>query len=225
MADPAIALVPLRAGSRGLPGKNLRDLAGKPLYRHAVDQALRTLGRCVITTDIEAVLTADLPDGCTLVRRPVDLASDETPMAPVVAHALEAASIAEGQVCLLQATSPLRSDSDVTEAIELHRQRGFALTMSVTEADAGVQKWGRVIDGEFRPLTEPELCFQNRQALPPVHRPNGAVYVFEAAGFLRDKAWPVHNIGAYLMPKERSFDIDTLEDFELAETGMQGLSR
>lgn len=220
-SDTAIALVPLRGGSRGLPGKNLRELAGKPLYRHAVDQALRTVGRCLVTTDIEEVLSSDLPEGCIPVRRPADLAGDETPMEPVIVHALRAAAITQGPVCLLQPTSPLRADSDIAEAMQLHRQRGFSLIMSVTEADAGVQKWGRVVDGEFRPLTEPELCFQNRQTLPPVYRPNGAIYIFEATDFLQEGTFPTRNIGAYLMPKSRSADIDTIEDFELAELVMQ----
>ncbi len=218
--DAAIALVPVRGGSRGLPGKNVRDLAGKPLYRHAVDQALRTLGRCVISTNIEEILNADLPEGCTAIRRPEELSRDETPMAPVILHALQSAALKDGEIVLLQATSPLRSDSDILDALRLHRERGFAMTMSVTEADRGVLKWGRIVDDRFEPLAEPESCFANRQSLPPVHRPNGAIYIFGAGDYLAAETFPTRSIGAYPMPHDRSFDIDTLDDFLTVEQAM-----
>lgn len=218
--DTAIALVPVRGGSRGLPGKNVRPLAGKPLYRHAVDQALRTVGQCIVSTDIEEILQADLPAGCSAVRRPDDLADDDTPMAPVILHALQSAGVDAGEVVLLQATSPLRTDADIADALRLHRARGFSLTMSVTQADRGVLKWGRIVEDRFEPLAGAESCFANRQSLPPVHRPNGAIYIFGAADYLAAQTFPTRSIGAYAMPHERSFDIDTMDDFEAVEQAL-----
>lgn len=200
-----------------MPGKNVRQLAGRPLYRHAVDLAL-TAGatRVLISTDMTEVLDAPHPPFVQGLRRPVELCADETPMAPVLLHAIAAAAV-EGTVVLLQATSPLRALEDITGALERYRSGGFDLVMSVTEADRGVQKWGRIDNGRFVPLSLPQHVFSNRQALPPVVKPNGAVYVFDAQAFVARGGFPVERIGAVEMPPERSHDIDTLADFEHCE--------
>lgn len=211
------AVIPLRAGSKGLPGKNLRPLAGRPLYRHALDQALAAgATRVVITTDLTEVLTADLPPTVTCVPRPPELAGDTVPMAPVLVHALQQSGV-QGTVVLLQATSPLRTPADIRAALDLHATGDFGLVMSVTEADRGVLKWGRLEGQRFVPLSAPEHCFANRQSLPPVVRPNGAVYVFDAARMIATGSLAADTVGVVTMPAERSHDIDNLHDFEQAE--------
>jgi len=211
------AVIPLRAGSKGLPGKNLRPLAGIPLYRHALDQALAAgAARVVITTDLPAVLAAALPPQVTCVPRPPELAGDTVPMAPVLVHALQQAGV-QGTVVLLQATSPLRTPADIRAALDLYASGDFGLVMSVTEADRGVLKWGRLDGQRFVPLSAPEHCFANRQSLPPVVRPNGAVYVFNAARLVATGSLAADAVGVVSMPAERSHDIDNLNDFEQAE--------
>lgn len=216
MAERLIALVPLRAGSKGLPGKNVRPLAGKPLYRHAVDQGLAAGAEVWISTDIAAVLAADHGPGVRVIARPADLAGDATPMDPVISHALGLIGDA-GRVVLLQATSPLREAADIRAAVELHRSGAHDLVMSVCAADRGVLKWGTLEAGSFRPLRRPDYCFMNRQALPAVHRPNGAVYVFDAGWFRATGRLATDRIGAVEMPVERSLDIDSDDDFARAE--------
>jgi len=217
------ALIPLRAGSKGLPGKNTRLLAGKPLYRHAVDEALSAgASRVVISTDIAEVLSAELPPCVIALARPPELAGDAVPMAPVLVHALTAAGVT-GVAVLLQATSPLRRARDIEVALAVYARGGHELVMSVTAADRGVLKWG-ILDGErFRPVSDPAYCFANRQSLPPVVRPNGAVYVMDAAWLVARGSFVTDRIGVIEMSAERSQDIDSLEDFErcaavLAET-------
>lgn len=216
------AVIPLRAGSKGLPGKNTRLLAGKPLYRHAVDEALAAgARRVVITTDIAEVLQVQQPAGVTLIQRPVDLAGDDVPMAPVLAHAIQTASV-QGTVVLLQATSPLRRASDIRAALAVFASGDHELVMSVTPADRGVLKWG-ILDGDrFRPVSDPAYCFSNRQSLPPVVRPNGAVYVVDAAGFVTRGSFATDRIGLIEMSAERSQDIDNLQDFEQCEAWLKG---
>jgi N-acylneuraminate cytidylyltransferase len=210
------AVIPLRAGSQGLPGKNVRELAGRPLYRHSVDQALAAgATRVLITTDIPEVLRAALPAGVACLERPPALAGHAVPMDPVLVHALQAGAVA-GPVVLLQATSPLRAPADIRAALAVFARGDHELVMSVTDADRGVLKWGRVDGDRFVPLSEPAHCFANRQSLPPVVRPNGAVYVFDAAAFLARGTLACERIGMVLMPPERSHDIDTLHDFERA---------
>ena len=211
------AVIPLRAGSRGLPSKNIRPLAGKPLYRHTLDQALAAgASRVVVTTDMPDVLWAELPTQVTLVERPAELAGDNVPMAPVLQHALETADV-HGTVVLLQATSPLRRPADIEAAMGVFAGGYFELVMSVTEADRGVLKWGTLRGNRFQPLSDPAHCFANRQSLPAVVRPNGAIYVTDADGFVARGSFVSERIGVLQMPLERSQDIDSLEDFERCE--------
>lgn len=211
------ALVPLRAGSKGLPGKNTRLLAGQPLYLHAVKQALEAgATRVLVTTDVEEVLQRALPATVQALRRPAALCTDDTPMGPVVLHALREAAV-QGRVVLLQPTSPLRTAQDIARGVLLHAQGGHDLVLSVTPADCGVLKWGLLDAGCFVPLAGGRYTFANRQSLPPVARPNGAVYVFDAAGFLARGGFETDRIGAFEMDAASSHDIDTLADFEHCE--------
>jgi N-acylneuraminate cytidylyltransferase len=134
----------------------------------------------------------------------------------VLVHAIPSAGIV-GAVVLLQATSPLRAAQDVAAALDLYAARDYELVMTVTPADRGVLKWGRIDNGCFVPLSLPQHVFSNRQALPPVVKPNGAVYVFDAQALVARGGFPVDRIGAVEMPSERSHDIDTLADFERCE--------
>jgi N-acylneuraminate cytidylyltransferase len=212
---PWTAIIPLRGGSKGLPGKNTRLLAGKPLYRHAVDLALAAgASRVLISTDIPEVLSADLPPTVQTLPRPAELCGDTVPMAPVLLHALQTAQV-EGPVVLLQATSPLRQVADVQAALQRLASGAFDLVMSVTDAERSVLKWGLVQpDGRFVPLSSPEHCFANRQSLPPVYTPNGAVYAMNAPWFMAQQSFVSERMGTVVMPPERSFDIDNVEDFE-----------
>jgi N-acylneuraminate cytidylyltransferase len=145
-------------------------------------------------------------------------------MAPVLQHALQATQC-RGTVVLLQATSPLRKAADIQAALSLFGQGDFELVMSVTEADRGVLKWGTLQDHRFLPLADPAFCFANRQSLPPVVRPNGAIYVIDADGFLKRASFVSDRIGVHQMPAERSHDIDNLHDFERCEALMQSTPR
>lgn len=212
---PWTAVIPLRGGSKGLPGKNTRSLAGKPLYRHAVDLALAAgASRVLISTDIPEVLASELPHSVQALHRPPELCGDTVPMAPVLVHALQTAKV-QGPVVLLQATSPLRQVADVQAALQRLATGAFDLVMSVTDAERSVLKWGQVQpDGRFVPLSSPEHCFANRQSLPPVYKPNGAVYAMLAQWFIEQQSFVSERIGTVVMPPERSFDIDNMADFE-----------
>lgn len=210
-----LALVPVRGGSKGLPGKNLMKLAGKPLYRHAVDQGLEAGAEVVISTDIEELLAADHGPEVSAIRRPADLAGDDVPMDPVIRHALR--DRGEALVVLLQATSPLRRASDIRAALEVWRKGGADLVMSVARTPSSILKYGLAEGSRFVPVARPEYCFMNRQSLPAVFRPNGAVYVFDAEWFRANGGLATDRIGMVEMPEDRSFDIDTAEDFARVE--------
>ncbi|QYJ03731.1 acylneuraminate cytidylyltransferase family protein [Nocardioides panacisoli] len=215
---PFVAVVPLRAGSKGLPGKNVRELAGRPLYRHAVEHA-RDAGatRIVITTDVPEVLSADHGQDVVLHHRPDALASDTATMDDVLGDVLARGEFDDVDVVLLQPTSPLRRVAQVRGAIDLFRAGAWELVMSVCEADRGVLKYGTIEDDRFRPLRSAEHPFQNRQSLPRVHRPNGAIYVFAAEWFRHRGSLATDSIGAFEMPSADSWDIDNAADFDECE--------
>lgn len=213
----AIAVVPVRAGSKGLSSKNLMPLDGVPLYLRAVRQGLRTVGRVLLSTDIVEINEVDLPDGCTLCRRPEHLADDDTPMAAVIEHLIVERSLQDATIVLLQATSPLRVDQDIQKAMALFLEGGHDMVLSVVKRDRGVLKYGTLENNRFTAMREQAFCFYNRQQLPPVFGPNGAVYVFQAQGFLDVNGFPSERIGAFDMPADRSADIDTMEDFHDVE--------
>lgn len=219
--DPGtLAIIPIRAGSKGLPGKNTRPLAGQPLYRHSVNQALRVVGHCVISTDIPDVLSAELPAGCRVLERPPRLAEDQTPITPVLMdlfEQLDQLGALPRTAVLLQATSPLRQDEDIRRAITLYEQQPFELVMSVVKTDPGILKYGFANAGRFTPVANPEFCFANRQSLPQVVRPNGAVYVFSPKTFMAHGTLATQCIGSVQMAKEHSIDIDTEADLKMAE--------
>jgi N-acylneuraminate cytidylyltransferase len=227
MAEPSgrsgtVALIPLRAGSAGLPGKNTRPLAGRPLYRHAVEQARAAgLARVLISTDIAEILDAPTEPGVTVCHRPAELASAAAPMDAVLRHVLARDLTGPARVVLLQATSPLRQAGDIAAALDLHRQGGFDLVLSATRADASVLKWGRARGAEFVPLSDPAHCFANRAELPPVYRPNGAVYVFDADWFRGSGTLAGGRIGMVEMPPDRAADIDSAADFAAVEARLR----
>ena len=227
MTEPWIALVPLRAGSKGLPGKNTRPLAGKPLFRHAVDQGLEAgASRVFISTDIPEVLAADHGDMVRAVPRPPELAGDAVPMDAVLRHFLAGDFIEPATVVLLQATSPLRRAQDIRGALGVFARGAFDLVMSVTETSPTILKYGTAApDGRFVPVSDPAYCFTNRQALPKVYRPNGAVYVFDADWVRRNGSLATDRIGMFEMEEGCSQDIDSEADFELAERLMQERDR
>ena len=218
-----VAVVPMRARSRGLPGKNIRSLAGLPLYAHSVRTALNAGATAVVlSTDIESVLAQAHPSGVLAVERPAALAGDSTTMAEVLIHVLgpeQGLSIdGETTIVLLQPTSPLRAVSDIHAALDRLAQPDVELAMSVVEVDKGILKSGRLKGGRFVPLSDPAHCFSNRQSLPPVYRPNGAVYAFKAGWFRDNSGFETEHIGAVIMPPERSLDVDSIDDFERAVT-------
>jgi N-acylneuraminate cytidylyltransferase len=211
-----IAIVPVRAGSKGFPGKNTRKLEGTPLYLRAALQGVRTTGGALISTDIEEILQSKPPTHIEVCCRPDQLSSDYTPMEFVLKNVIESKGLHDFTVVLLQATSPLRRDVDIRRAIELYSSGFHDLVMSVVKKDKVILKYGTLEDSCFKAVRDPSYCFQNRQQLPDVYAPNGAVYVFSARKFIEEGGFPMGKIGAIPMAPEYSLDIDTESDFKSA---------
>lgn len=215
------ALIPARGGSKGLPGKNVRPLAGLPLIEHSLRLAALCpeVDRAVVSTDSEEIAAVARAAGGEVLLRPAELATDGAPMLPVLRHAVDAFPEHE-LVLLLDPTSPGRLPEDVTAA---HRLLG-----AHPEADGVVSVsepsfnplWNAVVDrdGYLDPLDSGARAYARRQDLPRVLRINAALYLFRAS-FLRHEAETWMN-GRHLIleiPEARAFHIDSEGDLELAE--------
>jgi len=214
-----IAIVPARAGSKGFPSKNVAILGAKPLYQIAIEQGLRLADEVIFTTDIEDIPIDDLPPRCRFVRRSPELATDDATMEHVMTELVNSLGLSSEILLLLQPTSPLRTDDDIRSALSLFNEGHHHLVATVSEIDSNVLKSGFLseTEGTFIPLSSPDHCFSNRQDLPRLFKFNGAVFVMLAHSVTQSKGFPKHSLGAVEMPKERSLDIDSAKDLEIAK--------
>ena len=211
-----VSFIPLRAGSKGLPNKNILRLRDKELYMYSVEQALRTTQKCFISTDIESILLREFHKDVEVFKRPQELAGDLIVMKDVILDFLKRFSINDLSIILLQATSPLRMDEDIENCKRLFNKGDYSMVMSLSNKNKVSTKFGFVYGEKFLPFSD-KFLFSNRQQIPNVYGPNGAIYIFKAKDFMQKRTFPVDQIGAYFMPTERSLDIDSLEDFKLVE--------
>ena len=211
-----LGLVTARGGSKGLPGKNIRLANGRPLidYTIAAGRAARTVDRLVLSTDDEAIAEVALRCGCEVpFMRPAELAADGTPSIEVVLHALQALPGFD-IVVLLQPTSPAREGADIDATVE----RMVACAASSCVSVCAVQEspfwmYTQSAEGRLQPLL-PGLSATRRQDLPAVFTLNGAVYAARVPHLQQTRSFVAADTVAHLMPRERSIDIDTLEDFD-----------
>ena len=215
-----LAIIPARGGSKGLVGKNIKELLGKPLIVYAVEAAKKAkhISRIIVSTDDQKIADLAVAAGaeCPFMR-PTELASDEAKAIDTYTYTIdrlneEGADIKEFVV--LQATSPLRTAEDIDACIELYRKKKADSVVSYTE-EAHPISWHKYIDkeGKISPVFEDDKA--NRQEYKKTYHPNGAVYVFNYEMIKRGEYY-TENSFAYLMPRLQSIDIDTLEDFEYA---------
>jgi CMP-N,N'-diacetyllegionaminic acid synthase len=207
-----LGLVPARGGSKGVPRKNVRELAGRPVLAWTVEAALASgLARVVVSTDDEEIATLARGLGAEVLARPAELAGDEVADLPVYRHALAALDEPFDAVAWLRPTAPLRTADDIRHAVAL--LDGADAVRSVCQAEHNPYWMGRVEGDRLVPLFA-DLP-PRRQLLPPVVRLNGAVDVARVSS-VRDVLFG-GDVRAYVMPAERSVELDTELDFLLAE--------
>ena len=222
-----LGLIPARAGSKGIPGKNLRLLGGKPLLQYTAEAALEAtrLDRVVLTTEDEEI--ARIGQSCGLdvpFRRPPDLATDDAAMLPVVQHALRALSAAGDTydaVCLLQPTNPFRDPRDIDASIDLLEESGADCVVSVRPVPSEFHpSWTFFLaeDGWLRPSQGESLAPPpRRQDLPPAVFRDGSIYVSRAQVILETDSLYGQRLMAYETRHRRQVNLDTLEDWREAE--------
>ena len=235
MTDPApqrvLAVIPARGGSKGLPGKNIRPLWGLPLIAHSIRAAALTpeVTRCIVTTDSEEIAdVAGTHGGEAPFLRPSELAADDTPMAPVVRHALEWAEREEGEtydaVLLLDPTSPARVPAQLAEAaLRLASTPALDGVISVSEPTfnpvwVGVRP-DDTRDGALTRFFETGTGVTRRQDVGRFLRINGNFYLWRA-DFVRrlESSWFDEGTHEGLeIPEAQAFSIDDEYEFRLIE--------
>ncbi len=217
-----IAIIPARGGSKGLPGKNIKDLLGKPLIAYSIEAALSSkhISEVIISTDDQGIYDTAVKYGAKKTfLRPKNLAGDNSLAIDNYIYTIKRLNdefdynIADFVV--LQPTSPLRNSRDIDNAIKIFKQKNADSVISYTEEHHPVS-WHKYIDksGGFENIFPDNI--QNRQANRPSYFPNGAIFVFNL-DLIKDKKYYSEKSYPYVMPRERSVDIDTAEDFDYVE--------
>lgn len=221
-ADKSVlAIIPARGGSRGIPGKNIRLLAGKPLIAWTIEEAKKSryIDRLILSSDDQEIISIARDFQCEVpFIRPAELARDDTPGIEPVLHAMEVLPEKYDYIVLLQPTSPLRKVEDIDSCIERCLGNNAPACVSVT-AVSDNPYWMFILDMnmQMRPYLEFNDSHFRRQELPALYALNGAVYVGES-GFLKaERSFVGSGTVAYPMPASRSADIDEEADFEFCE--------
>lgn len=222
-----LALIPARGGSKGILRKNIRSLAGKPLINWTIEAARdsEVCERLLVSTDdreiaaIARVSGADAP-----FLRPVSLSTDTTTSLSVVEHAIDWLHDMRAEtfshVLLLQPTSPLRTKEDIQNAVRIAEKTNAAV-VSVCEPQQHPYLCKIVReDGTLADFIPESANFSRRQDFPPVFTLNGAIYIISVDCLRAEKTFTPEKTIPYIMPPERSLDIDTPWDFFLAEQAM-----
>jgi CMP-N,N'-diacetyllegionaminic acid synthase len=233
VAKPTVlGVVTARAGSKGIPGKNTKLLAGKPLIAYTIEaaRASRAFDRLILSTDDERAAAAARELGCEVpFMRPAELSADDTPHLPVMQHA--AAWLRDREryqpewTMILMPTSPLRQPHHIVESVELAVSSGADSVVSVDEVPAHFHPlrtltidehgWARLFVGD-RPVRQRPV---RRQGMPATWVFNGAIYLFKTA-LLFDRVEPSlygDRVAAYRIPEPYGHDIDGPDDWAEAE--------
>ena len=221
----ALCTICARAGSKGVVNKNLRLINGKPLIVYSIEQAIATklFDQVVVSSDSKEIREVALANGATFcVDRPAELATDTAPKLPAIKHCVENAETKFGQfeiIIDLDATAPLREPSDIIGALALlkstqadnvitgtpaHRSPYFNLVETDTNGIVGLSK-------------PPATVVTRRQDSPPCFDMNASIYVWHRQALLTNESLFTSNTRLFVMPRERSLDIDSQADFEMVE--------
>lgn len=220
-----IGIITARGGSKSIPGKNIKELSGKSLLGYTAEAALASnLSRTILSTDSEDIASVGKQFGVEVpFMRPAELSVDTSTSLDTVKHALNWLKVNEGKVydylMILQPTSPLRTAADIDACIDLAIEKEADSVMSMVELeDFSVKKLKVLADDDLiKPLFEEEGASSGRrQDSEKVYKRNAAIYLTKVECIMNDDLFGERSYG-YIMPPERSVDINAPIDFELAE--------
>ncbi len=225
--EKILAIIPARGGSKGIPNKNIIDIGGNPLIKYTIDAALKSkmLTHCVVSTDSDVI--SDVAKSCGAMvpfRRPDSLSDDKTLSLPVIQHAVNFMESDQGflydAIVMLQPTTPLRQTKDIDNAINMLFDTDADSVISVVDVEGyHPLRMKRVVDGKLiNYIDQGHEDMRPRQKLPPVYIRNGAIYATRRNIMMKKNSFSGMDSRAYIMPSDRSVNIDTHEDLLLAKS-------
>jgi len=222
-----LGVIPARGGSKGVPRKNIRPLAGKPLIAYTIEAALSShvLDDVVVgTEDPEIAKVAQQYGAQVPFMRPAELASDQAQTHPVVVHCLEFMENHTGKpydiIVLLQPTTPMRTAQDIQDGVTLIQSTGADSVVSVTSVEGYHPFRMKRIVGDNQLINLIDQGFEDmrpRQVLPPVYLRSGDLYIATRATVIDRQTMVGPDSRAIVIPPQRAINIDTERDFMLAE--------
>jgi N-acylneuraminate cytidylyltransferase len=215
-----IGIITARGGSKGIKGKNLREVAGLPLIHWTVKAALSasTLDRVVLSSDDEAIMDSARAAGCEIpFRRPAELAGDNVPTLDVILHALDEIPGFEVAV-VLQPTSPMREAADIDACVKRVADEGRPACCAVSRVHKS-PNWMFTMDssGELDRYLKDEPMALQRQKLAELYAPNGAVYAVRTDFLRAERSFLAPGTVGVIMPERRSVDVDDEFDLEICD--------
>ncbi len=223
-----LALIPARGGSKGIPQKNIKILNGKPLIAWTIETALQSkyIDHIVVSTDNEKIATISKQFKASVpFLRPKELAQDDSKSIDAILHCinwLKGNNEEYDILILLQPTSPLRISTDIDKSIEILFEKKADSIVSVCKTEHN-PLWSNTLpsDRRMNEFLKKDLINTNRQRLPEFYRLNGAVYAAWIYYVVNNLSFFGENTFAYIMPAERSVDVDSYIDFEFCEFFMK----
>lgn len=220
-----LALVPARAGSKGILGKNIRVLAGKPLLGYAIESARRAgvFDRILLTTDSSEIAAVGRSFGAeTPFIRPPELAADVTPMLAVLQHAVR--MVSEGGwtpeiIVLLQPTAPFRRDADIAAALALLQSSSAAdsvVSVELVPSHYSPHYVMKVVGNHLEPFLDDSVRVTRRQDAPPAYSRNGQFYVIRRTTLL-EKNSIYGDRSVPFITTHKAVNLDTMDDWDAAE--------
>jgi len=219
-----VCIIPARGGSKGLPGKNIKDFCGKPLIAHTIEQAKQSkyIDRVIVSTEDDTIACTSLDYGAEVpFIRPVELAGDEVATIDVLLHAINwlenIGQYTFDIIVLLHVTTPLRSVADIDNCIALLVDEKADNIFSVAESHRN--PYFNMVEEDTNGFVKlvKEGCFSTRQSVPKVYDMNASIYSWWKNILKVEKKIFLKRTKVYVMPKERSIDIDDDLDFKIAE--------
>ena len=221
-----IAIIPARGGSKGLPGKNILELCGKPLIAWTIKNALHSkyIDEVIVSTEDKEIAKISKEYGALVIERPEELARDDSPTIDAIMHVINWFESREEYfdiVILLEPTSPLRKDNDLDNAVEhfienIDRADSLVSVGEVHMENPHITK--KIENGYVKPLIEIDKNVHQRQQLPKVYFPYGVIYLALTIALKKHKTFYLERTIPYFIERWQNYEIDDIYDFIGIET-------
>ena len=216
-----LAIIPARGGSKGLPCKNILPLVDIPLIVWSIEAARESkyIDKFIISTDDQKIAEVSKKYGALVpFIRPAELSTDSANLNDVILHSLDEIKDSYDIIIVLQPTSPLRQAKDIDQGLDFMMDKKALSAVSVCKSHKPVE-WNYHIkkNGIIVPISLPKIDSTNRQRFQTTYIPNGALYMININYFKKVKSFYTDLTYGYIMPPERSIDIDTELEFFIAK--------